>query len=230
MPSPFPGMDPYLENPAFFSDLHDSMITYVREYLKPRLPKPYYAVSNERVWVEISRRSRQNFIEIRTADDRERLVTTIEILSPTNKTPGEDARDLYLQKQREVLRSRTNLVEIDLLRGGVHSTAVPLDSAIAEVGSFDYHVCIYRSDDLEHFQLYAIRLEDRLPEIAVPLLPGDATVLLDLQMIFDRAYDFGPYDQRTRYDEPNSIKPPLRPEQQEWANRILRDKGLIPSA
>ena len=28
MPSPFPGMDPYLENPEIFPDLHDSLITY----------------------------------------------------------------------------------------------------------------------------------------------------------------------------------------------------------
>jgi len=28
MPSPCPGMDPYLESPDWFPDLHDGMITY----------------------------------------------------------------------------------------------------------------------------------------------------------------------------------------------------------
>ena len=55
------------------------------------------------------------------------LVTAIEFLSPSNKTPGKRGRELYLRKQREMLDSPAHLVEIDLLRGGVHSTAVPLE-------------------------------------------------------------------------------------------------------
>ena len=38
MPSPFPGMDPYLESPEIFPDVHDSMITYLREALQASLP------------------------------------------------------------------------------------------------------------------------------------------------------------------------------------------------
>ena len=49
MPSPFPGMDPYLEHPEFFPDLHDSFITYLREFLQPRLPEPYYAETRARL-------------------------------------------------------------------------------------------------------------------------------------------------------------------------------------
>jgi hypothetical protein len=41
--------------------------------------------------------------------------------------------------------------------------------------------------------LYPIRLEDRLPPIAIPLLPGDPSVTLDLQSVCDRCYDAGPY-------------------------------------
>jgi hypothetical protein len=29
MPSPFPGMDPYLDNPEIFPDFHDSLIIYL---------------------------------------------------------------------------------------------------------------------------------------------------------------------------------------------------------
>ncbi|MBI3461463.1 MAG: DUF4058 family protein, partial [Planctomycetes bacterium] len=47
-----------------------------------------------------------------------RVVTVVEMLSPTNKQPGEDGLDAYLEKRSEFLASRCNLVEIDLLRGG----------------------------------------------------------------------------------------------------------------
>ncbi len=56
MPSPFPGMDPFLEHPAFFPDLHGSMHVYIREALQASLPPPYFAVVKKRLWVETSTR------------------------------------------------------------------------------------------------------------------------------------------------------------------------------
>ena len=238
MPSPFPGMDPYLESPEIFPDFHDSLITYLRENLQANLPAPYYAAIGRRVWIAASRRSigpdvhvlrsrprvqdqaqpagalavaahacahpvvvkvlhdefREPFLEI-YADSAEgkRLVTSVEVLSLSNKTPGEHGRELFLRKQKELLASRVNLVEIDLLRGGEHATAVPLESALASCGAFDYHVSVHRFDDFESFFVYPIALEEPLPAIDIPLLPGDSPVTLDLQAVFNRCYDAGPY-------------------------------------
>jgi hypothetical protein len=50
MPSLFPGMDPYLEHPAIFPDLHYSMITYLREFVQASLPEPYFGVIGDREW------------------------------------------------------------------------------------------------------------------------------------------------------------------------------------
>jgi hypothetical protein len=266
MPSPFPGMDPYLENPEIFPDFHDSIITYFREALQARLPEPYFAVLGRRVWIEVSHRSigrdvevrrtsgrsprraepagglavanapvvrpvvvkvahdeiREPFIEIYARhEEGKRLVTSIEVLSLANKTPGEHGRELYRRKQKEILASRVHLVEIDFLRGGEHATAVPLDRAREECGPFDYHVSIHGFDDLETFYVYPIRLEDRLPPVAVPLLPGDPAVEVDLQAIFDRCYDAGPYAREIRYGV-DAVIPALRPEQAAWAAQVLR--------
>ncbi len=38
MPSPFPGMDPYLEDPAFWEDFHDRFVTYWSDVLNGSLP------------------------------------------------------------------------------------------------------------------------------------------------------------------------------------------------
>ena len=56
MPSPIPGMDPFLEDPAVFPDLHDSLIVELRNGINAQLPPPYYASSASRVWVEPSQR------------------------------------------------------------------------------------------------------------------------------------------------------------------------------
>jgi hypothetical protein len=168
---------------------------------------------------------REPLVEIRaTGEGADRLVTAVELLSPSNKTPGERGRELYLRKQRELLDSPTHLVEIDLLRGGVHATAVPLDRLTALVGPFDYHVSVHRSDRFEDFLVYPIRLEERLPEVAIPLLPGDPDVPIDLQAVFDRAYDTGPYRRRIRYAE-STLVPALRPDQSEWATRLIQNMG-----
>src|SRR5207302_4779834 len=56
MPSPLPGMDPFLEDPAVFPDLHDNLIAEIRNAINAQLPPPYYASSASRVWVEPSQR------------------------------------------------------------------------------------------------------------------------------------------------------------------------------
>ena len=61
---------------------------------------------------------RESFVEIFEADADLRLVTCIEVLSPTNKRPNTPGRELYLRKRQSLLLGNVHLVEIDLLRGG----------------------------------------------------------------------------------------------------------------
>lgn len=161
-------------------------------------------------------------------DDREQLITTVEVLNPANKGSSEQGRALYLRKQRQVLEGKTNLVEIDLLRNGRHTTAVPLDLAQARAGRFDYHVCVHHFNNLEDFFVYPILLEQRLPTISIPLLPGDSSVPLDLQAALDRSYDTGPYRRRVRYTD--SVPAPALSEQQAvWVAAVLRQQNLLPT-
>ncbi len=51
MPSPFPGMDPYLEHPAWWPGVHQGMITYARAALNALLPPSYVADIGERLYV-----------------------------------------------------------------------------------------------------------------------------------------------------------------------------------
>src|SRR5262249_23943878 len=146
-----------------------------------------------------------------------------------NKTANSEGRKSYLDKQRELLNTQVNLVEIDLLRGGEHSTAVPRADATAVAGPFDYHVCVRRMDALQQRYVYPIRLEQRLPEVLLPLLPGDAGVSIDLQAVFDRCYDTAGYDRLSPYTD-HPVSPPLTPQRAEWAVQLLRDKGVLPSA
>jgi hypothetical protein len=163
---------------------------------------------------------REVYLDIFIGPRRERrLVTSIEVLSPSNKSPGNKGRELYLQKQREVLDSRAHLIEIDLLRDGLHATAVPEDWLRHQVGAFDYHVCSHQFDVPKEFNIYPIRLEQSLPLVKVPLLPGDGSVEVDLQAVFNRAYDAGPYRREIDYEH-ETPDPPLDEKQMRWAREL----------
>ncbi len=51
MPSPFPGMDPYLEESRRWPDVHQSLITYIRDALQPAVRPHYHARMGERVYI-----------------------------------------------------------------------------------------------------------------------------------------------------------------------------------
>ncbi len=51
MPSPFPGMDPYLEDPARWPDLHHRLITYISNALQPQVRPRYHARIGERIYI-----------------------------------------------------------------------------------------------------------------------------------------------------------------------------------
>jgi len=51
MPSPFPGMDPYLERPDLWADVHNSLIADLRNELAPQLLPRYYVSLEERTYL-----------------------------------------------------------------------------------------------------------------------------------------------------------------------------------
>lgn len=56
MPSPFPGMDPYIERPAIWPDFHDGLIAAIRGALQPLLRPKYAAITQDRLYLIESQR------------------------------------------------------------------------------------------------------------------------------------------------------------------------------
>jgi len=269
MPSPFPGMDPYLEDTEFWKGFHNSLLFCIMENLQPRLLPRYVATTKATLLLQpldqpegepraqlrlpdVAIRERQSpvppgagavlvadppleateplwidepelhqwhaFLEIRSLPDR-RVVTVIEVLSPTNKLPG-DGRDQYRQQQRELLLSRTNLVEIDLLRGGAHTVAFRPGS----VSPSEYRVCTYRGALPTGFAVIPFGLRDPLPRIGIPLRSEDPDVVLDLPAAFGRVYDTGAYFALLDYAA--SPGPSLVSGDAAWAEALLRTARL----
>lgn len=51
MPSPFPGMDPYLEEPGLWPDVHHELMSVAREHLNQLVRPKYYVRIEDRVYI-----------------------------------------------------------------------------------------------------------------------------------------------------------------------------------
>jgi Protein of unknown function (DUF4058) len=121
-----------------------------------------------------------------------RVVTVIEMLSPANKSTGVD-HDAYLAKRQEYLHSGTNLVEIDLLRGGQRA---PVAGAQAVC---DYCVLVSRAAEFPQAGFWPLTVRDPLPRIPIPLDPGIADVWISLQACLEPVCVQGRYEEDMDY-------------------------------
>jgi hypothetical protein len=164
----------------------------------------------------------EGYIEIIDLSSGRRVITGIEVLSPTNKLPG-PGRKLYVQKQYECRKDGVNLVEIDLVRTGQRVLIVP-ETMVPPDYRTTYRVSVYRAGEDEICEVYRVPLRERLPAIRIPLRPSDADVALDLQAILEQAYRNGGYDEDI--DHTAEPAPPLACDDARWADALLRERGL----
>lgn len=262
MPSPFPGMDPYLENPSVWPDIHHKLISAAADLLSDQLLPKYVVRVDLRVYVSDERDPGRDLapdvrivrnpnvatsalvtmgaaatdpvepveativveeeitearLLVKHAASRE-VVTVIEVLSPANKVPGARGWENYGSKRAEVLASPSHLVEIDLLRAGKRYT--PREP----LRPFDYLFDVSRAERRPKAKYWPIRLEQPLPPVPVPVLPGDPDARLDIQSILTALYDRGGFTYDIDYSK--DPVPPFKPEQAAWADQLLREKGL----
>lgn len=259
MPSPFPGMNPYLEHPDRWSTVHNRLIVSLADFLTPQLLPKYQVDIEKRVYEVVGMNSllvgrpdvtvqrprnsdpssvinvmvsaaaaepvkvavpmmeevREAYLEIKEAATQI-VVTTIEILSPTNKR-GE-GRQKYEQKRQQVLSSQTHLIEIDLLREGS-----PLPIAGDSVAS-DYRILVSRAETRPLADLYPFNLVDPIPAFPVPLQGNEPEPVVPLQELLHQIYERSGCDYFIDYH--SDPLPPLSDSALSWIDALLKQQGL----
>lgn len=256
MPSPFPGMDPYLEDPALWPDFHHEFITQMRAELNRILRPRYFVRVETRVYmpdeddlkvaipdVRVSewqshRRPddaggvavideplvvpsfmetevKEAYLEI-IAADLKRVVTVIEVTSPSNKVPNSAGWESFQRKRREVLQSQINWVEIDLLRAGGRS------GGWRSLPPHDYLVHAATRVERRRDALWPFRVRDRFPCVGIPLLPEDKDCALQLGKVFAQSYENAAYG--ATIDCRKEPPVPLNADDAVWADEWLREK------
>lgn len=121
----------------------------------------------------------------------ERLVTVIEVLSYSNKTPGSEKRARYLMKRHELLTSGVHLVEVDLLRWGRRVVDTLPDQP--------YHLLVSRADEYPRSRVWSFGLTDPILAIPVPLIALGEHVPLPLHEAYAMVYAARGFRRRLDY-------------------------------
>lgn len=256
MPNPFPGMNPYLEQPGLWPQVHNRLIVAIADDITPQVAPKYRVSIEERIYTtteplplvgiadvavgpanvestsgqDDERHARtaaqliaprrvqvplpvevtERFLEVRLVQTNA-VIGLIEVLSPTNKRPGE-GRTTYETKRQKILGSATSLVEIDLLRGG---SPMPLGDAIRK----PYSILVSRSANRPNAELYEFDLSQPSPSFPVPLQPEDAEPIVPLQRLIDDLYNRARFDLAIDYSQP--VKPDLSSQEAAWVRAVL---------
>ncbi|MEO1149104.1 MAG: DUF4058 family protein [Cyanobacteria bacterium J06638_22] len=159
---------------------------------------------------------RQGYLEIQDVATGE-VITVIEVLSPTNKRPGEGRRT-YEAKRQTILASATNLIEIDLLRQWPPIVCLP------EEMRTHYRILVSARANCPQASLYAFNMQEPIPAFPLPLQEGESEPIVHLQGLIGEIYDQSGYDLVIDYRE--DPIPPLAQEDAVWLAEWMQQRGL----
>jgi hypothetical protein len=265
MPSPFPGIDPYLESQGHWLDFHARFVPLLSDALNEQLPEGYVARIDERMTlVELPQEDQARLIRPDVAVVRaerrqtpasrvlagpgsrgaltvepvtipmkfleveseiyldilhlpdQKVVTVVELLSPTNKA-GAGRRD-YLANRHGLTVPEVHLVELDFLVGGHR---LPMELPLP---AGDYYALVARVERRPDCEVFAWSVRDRLPTIPIPLRAPHPDILVELAPHFATVYERGRYARLIKYHAPLDL--PLSPEDRTWAESLARSAAL----
>lgn len=228
MPSPFPGMDPYLETPKLWPAFQHQLLACLYQILLPGLVDRYRARVGTRSYVSemplftsiIREQYAEEYIEIRSRVDG-RLVTLLEIVSPANKTTPA-GRQAYLDARQQAVGQRAGIVEIDLVMQGKPMLTYSRDG----LPEYDFAVTVTRPNAPDRYEIYTSTLQKKLPKFKLPLAADDRDALLDLQAACARAYDLGTFANQIDYTTAPPADVPLTDAHRAWAEELLKQLKL----
>ena len=219
-------MDPYLEDDDLWPTFHHQLVMCLYQILLPglldryraRVTQRHYATEQALFTSVVREEHHEDLVEIRLRGDG-RLVTLLEVVSPTNKTTT-TGREAYLEKRREGRNAHANLVEIDLVLQG----SPTLEYSRTDLPDWDYAVTVTRSTQPERFEIYTATLQKRLPRFRLPLATDDRDTVLDLHTAFTRCYDQSGF--ATKIDYQRDPTAPLGDEDRRWLDDVLKQQKL----
>jgi hypothetical protein len=248
MQNPFPGMNPYLEQPELWHQVHNRLIVAIADDLTPRIAPEYRVSIEERIYTSIDDSLVVGVADIAVARRSGNLATlspeTLSIPTTVQVPMPEQVTERYLEIRATASQEVVCVIEIlspknkrpgegrtayeskrlKILASATHLIEIDLLRAgepIPVVGlqPSGYHIMVSRSYRRPNADLYTVSLQERLPTFPIPLRENQPEPVIDLQMILNDIYQRARFDLAIDYAK--RLKPALSPEDAAWMKNIL---------
>jgi hypothetical protein len=248
MQNPFPGMNPYLEQPELWHQVHNRLIIAIADDLTPRIAPEYRVSIEERIYTSIDDSLVVGVADIAVARRSGNLATlspeTLSIPTTVQVPMPEQVTERYLEIRATASQEVVCVIEIlspknkrpgegrtayeskrlKILASATHLIEIDLLRAgepIPVVGllTSGYHIMVSRSYRRPNADLYTASLQERLPTFPIPLRENQPEPVIDLQVILNDIYQRARFDLAIDYTK--RLKPALFPEDTTWMKNIL---------
>lgn len=247
MPSPFPGMNPYLED-TLWREVHTYLIAAIANDLNVRLPDAYRATVEQATYIATVSAGTPDVailgdgelkppagsilapviapVQVEIPEPEEvidrwlevRQVTTNQVITAIEILSPTNKVDPRGREQYERKRNRVLASKTHLVEIDLIRAGRPF--SILHMPASRYRILISCSHTRPGAQLYPFNLPQPIPVIPIPLLSEDGELPLDIQTLLHRIYDQGRYHRAIDYHNPPPL-PALTPEEQDWVRQIV---------
>ncbi len=248
MATPFPGMDPYLEQPELWNQVHNRLIVAIADALTPQIVPSYHVSIEERVYASVDDSVLVGVADIAVASKNKptRATTALKQAEPARvKVPMPlEITERFLEIKSTLTGEVVTVVEVlspknkrskdgrqayenkRLKVFASNTSLVEIDllragepMPIFPDAKGNYYILVSRGYRRPDADLYTFTVRDTIPAFPVPLKQTDVEPVVDLQQLLHDIYDRARFDLVIDYSQP--AKPPLSPEDAAWAWEIL---------
>lgn len=245
----FPGMNPYLENPNLWTEVHFGLISVLARSLNAVITPKYRAAVEKRVYADTLLIGIPDVSVAQRGQEPLKARTSTEMLSePVTVTVPltEEVQERYLEIREvgtgkvvtvlEVLspknkRTGEGKVKYDAKRQAIlNSSANLVEIDLLRTGepklvvggvASDYRVLVSRTVQRPAAELYPFNLRDRIPRFLLPLPDNTEEPAIDLSQMLDRVYAEAALELAIDYTQ--QPVPPVSEADFAWMQSLDRD-------
>ena len=243
----FPGMNPYLESPYRWPEIHHALISEIARAINPYIVPKYRAAIETRVYIDsslvgipdvyIHKRTQQKRVSSSVAVSMK--PERVAIPMPCEVTEG------YLEIREPLTKRVITVIEVlspankrtgegrkkylskreTVLSSLTHFIEIDLlrqgeAMPIAGGQPADYQILISRADERPSAERYAFNLRDEMPKFLLPLDTEDASMepMLDIKALLDQVCEDTAVD--IDIDYAVQPQPPVSVEEFEWIQSL----------
>lgn len=249
MPSPFPGMDPYLERSDLWPQVHNRLIIAIADALTPQIAPRYRASIEERIYTTDESAESIGVADVATVQGQDiaetptltaTLSKPLAVEVPMPRQVKERFLTIRATENNEVITIIEILSPANKRSGqgrdtykvkrqqilGSNTNFVEIDllrsgESMPVYGPLTscYRILVSRALDRPRAELYPFALPEPLPTFPVPLRPNEAEPAIVLQQLLNEIYDRARFDLAIDYR--TAPNPKLADPDAEWAIELL---------